>query len=314
MLRLGDIFEVKYGVNLELSRCKIIRGGINFVSRTEKNNGVSATVELIDDVTPIPAGVLTVAGGGSVLETFLQPAPFYSGRDLYYLVPLIELTTAQKLFYCACIRANKYRYSYGRQANKTLREIKIPAVNEIPSWVSSFDINLFAGIEEPALNLPTPKLDASQWKAFEYQELFTIERGTGPRQKDLGESGITPFITSTDANNGLSGFASCKPTHNGNTIGVNRNGSVAEAFYQPIPFCSTEDVHIFTPKFALTPAIGLFLATLIRKEKYRFGYGRKWGIQRMKVSTIRLPASPSGTPDWQFMENYIQTLPYSSQL
>jgi hypothetical protein len=314
MIKLGELFEVRYGVNLELNRCKIVTNGINFVSRTEKNNGVSAIVELIDDVTPIPEGVLTVAGGGSVLETFLQPAPFYSGRDLYYLVPLIELTTAQKLYYCTCIRANKYRFSYGRQANKTLREIKIPVVHEIPSWVNSFNVDMFAGIEKSAINSPTPKLDTSQCKAFEYQELFNIDRGTGPRKKDLGATGTTPFITSTDANNGLSGFTSCEPTHKGNTISVNRNGSVAEAFFQPAQFCSTEDVHIFTPKFPLTPAIGLFLATLIRKEKYRFGYGRKWGIQRMKTSIIKLPVTAEGTPDWQFMENYIKTLPYSSEL
>lgn len=314
MIRLGDLFEVKYGVNLELNRCKIARFGINFVSRTEKNNGVSATVEAIPGIEPIPAGTLTVAGGGSVLATFLQPKPFYSGRDLYYLTPLIELSTAQKLYYCTCIATNRYRFSFGRQANKTLRNLMIPTINEIPSWVQSINIEPFNGADAPAFNLPIPVLDTSNWKYFEYQDLFEIDRGTGPRQKDLSNSGTTPFITSTDSNNGLTGFTSYVPTHDGNTLGVNRNGSVAEAFYQPDAFCSTEDVHIFTPKFELTPAIGMFLNALIRKEKYRFGYGRKWGIQRMKTSLIKLPVTPHGKPDWQFMENYIKTLPYSSQI
>ena len=104
------------------------------------------------------------------------------------------------------------------------------------------------------------------------------------------------------------------PTHKGNTIGVNRNGSVAEAFYQSQPFCSTEDVHVFTPKFKLNPYIALFLTTLIRQEKYRFGYGRKWGIDRMKKSIIKLPVTATGEPDWAFMEQYIKSLPYSSQI
>lgn len=60
--------------------------------------------------------------------------------------------------------------------------------------------------------------------------------------------------------------------------------------------------------------IGLFLTTLIKLEKYRYGYGRKWGIARMKVSKIKLPTTPQGNPDWQFMENYIKSLPYSSSL
>lgn len=136
MIRVADLFEVKYGVNLELNRMTLDANGINFVSRSARNNGVSAKVTRLADVVPIEAGVLTVAGGGSVLETFLQPEPFYSGRDLYYLKSKVALTDAQKLYYCACIRANKYRYNYGRQANRTLRDILIPDPSKIPNWVN----------------------------------------------------------------------------------------------------------------------------------------------------------------------------------
>jgi hypothetical protein len=34
-----------------------------------------------------------------------------------------------------CIKANRNRYSYGRQANRTLRGIPIPSPEEIPAWV-----------------------------------------------------------------------------------------------------------------------------------------------------------------------------------
>ena len=101
MVELQEIFDVKYGVNLELNKLKHSVTGVNFVSRTLKNNGVSARVEQLKNVSPIPAGTLTVAGGGSVLETFLQPEPYYSGRDLYYLTAKKTLSDAQKLFYCA---------------------------------------------------------------------------------------------------------------------------------------------------------------------------------------------------------------------
>jgi hypothetical protein len=47
------------------------------------------------------------------------------------------MTDSQKLYYCACIRSNRYRYSYGRQANKTLRELPIPALDDIPDWVNN---------------------------------------------------------------------------------------------------------------------------------------------------------------------------------
>ncbi|WP_190238002.1 MULTISPECIES: restriction endonuclease subunit S [unclassified Rhizobium] len=135
LVKVSKIFEVFYGVNLELNKLTIDPSGVNFVSRTANNNGVSAKVELIDGLEPIEAGVLTVAGGGSVLETFLQPEPFYSGRDLYCLRSKVELSVEQKIFYCMCIRANKYRFNYGRQANRTLKDLLIPDVSEIPNWI-----------------------------------------------------------------------------------------------------------------------------------------------------------------------------------
>lgn len=137
LVKLSELFDVKYGVNLELNKLEQDPEGINFVSRSAQNNGVSAKVKRLADVDPIEAGVLTVAGGGSVLETFVQPEPFYSGRDLYYLRPLVAMSLPQKLYYCMCIRANKYRYNYGRQANRTLREIMVPTMDEIPDWVSA---------------------------------------------------------------------------------------------------------------------------------------------------------------------------------
>ncbi|WP_434478921.1 hypothetical protein [Gemmatimonas sp.] len=135
MPKVSELFEVRYGVNLELNALKLSPDGVAFVSRTARNNGVSARVEAVPGLAPLPAGTITVAGGGSVMESFLQCEPYYSGRDLYYLTPKVPMTDAQKLFYCACLRANRYRYSYGRQANRTLKDIVIPALADMPEWV-----------------------------------------------------------------------------------------------------------------------------------------------------------------------------------
>lgn len=136
LVPVSKLFKVVYGSNLELNALEIDSEGVNFVSRTAMNNGVSAKVKLVDGLEPIEAGVLTVAGGGSVAETFLQPEPFYSGRDLFYLKPLVPMTVEQKLFFCMCIRANKFRFNYGRQANKTLPDLLVPDISEVPDWAA----------------------------------------------------------------------------------------------------------------------------------------------------------------------------------
>jgi hypothetical protein len=58
----------------------------------------------------------------------------------------------------------------------------------------------------------------------------------------------------------------------------------------------------------------MFLIPLIQKEKYRFNYGRKWGLARMNESIIRLPAQADGEPDWGFMESFVKSLPYSKSI
>lgn len=148
LVPLSQLFSVTYGVNLELNRMTIQAGGVPFVGRSDRNNGVTAYVAPVADLVPNPAGSLSVAGGGSVLATFLQREPYYSGRDLFYLEPLVEMTDDQKLYYCACIRANRYRYNYGRQANKTLKDIPLPALEDLPAWVNNGLQRVVGGLAE----------------------------------------------------------------------------------------------------------------------------------------------------------------------
>ena len=126
---ITKLFEIKYGVNLELNRCTIDESGINFVSRTALNNGISAKVKKIHNKETIKPNVLTFAAGGSVGETFLQTEEFYSGRDLYILYPKINVSNFELLAYCFFIKLNNFRFNYNRQANKTLKELYLPDID-----------------------------------------------------------------------------------------------------------------------------------------------------------------------------------------
>ncbi len=155
MLMVSELFDVRYGHSLELNRLTQTSPdeGIAFVSRKMGDNGISAYVEPVAGVEPSPAGILTSAlGGNGVLSTFLQETPFYSGRDVAHLTPLKELSKQQILYYCVCIKSNRFRYSYGRQANRTLKELLIPELHEIPEWVSKVNPAMYAGTDRPATN------------------------------------------------------------------------------------------------------------------------------------------------------------------
>lgn len=317
MVELRDIFDIKYGVNLELNKLNKKSDGLNFVSRTSKNNGVSAKVEPLDNVKPIPAGTITVAGGGSVLETFLQSTPYYSGRDLYYLTAKTKMTDAEKLFYCTCIRKNKYKYSYGRQANRTLKTLLVPGLDEIPTWINDIELEPFEGATEPLKGDSPIKIDTKNWKEFEYSELFDIKKGLRLTKANM-LAGNTPFIGSTDSNNGLTTRVGQNPIHKGNVITINYNGSVGESFYQPLPFWASDDVNVLYPRKDKFPHfngyVALFILPLLKMEQYRFNYGRKWHTERMNQSVIKLPVNKTGSLDLEMMESYIKSLPFSSSV
>lgn len=316
MLMVSELFDVQYGHSLELNRLTQTsqNKGIAFVSRKMGDNGISAYVAPVSGIEPSPAGILTSAlGGNGVLSTFLQETPFYSGRDVAHLTPLKELTKQQMLYYCVCIKSNRFRYSYGRQANRTLKEILIPELHEIPGWVSEVNPDMYAGTNSPAMNTPPTTLDTSSWLPFILKTLFDIQKGKRLTKANMAR-GVTPYIGSTDSNNGITAYVGQVAIHEANTISLSYDGSVGEAFYQPAPFWASDAVNVFYPKFEMTPEIALFFCTVIRQEKYRFNYGRKWHLERMRECVIRLPVRKDRKPDFDFMKRYIKSLPYSSQI
>ncbi len=313
--KVSDLFDVAYGHSLELVRLTQADspGAVNFVARTQKNNGITARVAPIEKLAPSPAGALSVALGGTVLETFVQPAPWYSGRDIAVLTPRDPtMTLRERLFWALCIRANKYRYNYGRQANRTLKDLDLST--EIPAWMTQVPIRDISAAREAAARGSVPALDPDHWHPFRYDELFEIEKGTRLTKQDQ-TPGSTPFIGSSRMNNGVTAHIGQTPAHPAGCITVSYNGSVAEAFYQPHPFFATDDVNVFYSRHgSLTVEARLFICALIRREAYRYNYGRKWSLEGMKSSRIKLPVTKGGQPDWQWMTSYIRHLPFSKPL
>lgn len=151
------------------------------------------------------------------------------------------------------------------------------------------------------------------WMPFKLGSLFDLKKGKRLTKANMTD-GDTPFIGAIESNNGVSNYIGQAALHPAGTITVNYNGSVAEAFYQPEPFCASDDVNVLYPNFEMSPAVGVFISTLIKREKYRFSYGRKWHLDRMRESKIHLPVNSKGKPDFLFMQKYIDAMPFSGQI
>lgn len=317
-VRLDSIFDITYGSQLDLNKCHKCDKpeGYNFVNRSSVNSGVSGRILAPKGKFPFPAGSLTSAMGGSVLSTFVQQEPFLTGQNVKVLIPKTDLSLGQKLYYCACIEQNRFRFStFGREANSTFDSLLVPEVADLPPFLKTLDVSgRFSGAV-----IPNSRYDlfSVRWGKFRLGELFRIVKGKRLTQANMLE-GETPFIGASAKNNGYTNrIGNLENHHPGGLITVSYNGSIAEAFYQPKEFVASDDVNIFYPKFKLNPYLAIFLCTIIFNEKYRFTYGRKWYLELMEESYIWLPSveTSSGViPNWNFMENYIKSLPFSSNI
>lgn len=310
-MKISDIFDVSYGINLELNKCDITcdKDGINFVSRTSQNNGVVAKVKRIEGKEPQPAGVLTCAGGGSVLSTFVQTEPFYSGRDLYILKPKKNMSLNEKLFYAMCIKENAYRYNYGRQANKTLKDIELP--DTIPDWVNNLKIN-YNVLDTKVKQSSSLDLNSVKWEDFKIGDLFNIINGIKYPKSDR-TSGNLPLVSTTAENNGISDYIAQRDEIYSNILTVAYSGSVGATFYHEKNVFVGETVFALVPKFELNKYIGMFLCTILNHNNKKYDYGRKIIGSRYVDEYISLP-SINGNPHWSFIENYIKSLPYSDKI
>lgn len=308
-MTISDLFNIEYPKTLVFAEMDIDKNGINFVSSQDKNNGVVAKVAQCDGVKKYPAGIITVPLKGSVLMAHVQNEECYVAHQIAVLTPKKEMRLNEKLFYCLCIQKNAYRFNYGRQADRTLRNISLP--DYLPKWVEQAKIEPLSTANRNYEH----KLDIMSWGEYKLQDLFDFSKGKRLTRQDM-IPGNTNYLGAISENNGIREKIETDFFWKPNCITVNYNGSVGEAFYQDKPFWASDDVNVLYAKtwWKMNKYNALFIITVIKANKYRFGYGRKWTLEKMKNSTIKLPRRNDGKPNFNYMEQYIKALPYGDRI
>lgn len=310
LISLNQIFDIEYGNQFDLYRMDFGTSEINFVSRSSQNLGVVAKVSRRIDVEPYPAGLITVTLGGTyLLSSFVQQESFYTAQNVKVLTPKKEMSFNEKLYYCLAIQANRFRYtSHGREANITLDYLLVPET--VPTAWMKLDISELVDINaEPIHNLAVG-LNSSVWESFGLNELFDIRGSVTTPLLELEKFGYGkyPYVTTQATNNGVEGFYNFF-TEEGGVLTID-SAVIGYCAYQPLNFSASDHVEKLIPRFEMNKYIALFLVSVMNREQYRYNYGRKCSQDRMKQQTIKLP-SKNRQPDWQVMENYIKSLPYS---
>ncbi len=161
-------------------------------------------------------------------------------------------------------------------------------------------------------------INTSTWKYFRYDDgtdnsIFNIKKGKRLTKKDQSDGDI-PYVSSSSLNNGIDNYIANDHTDE-NCISFACYGSIGEVFYQDQKVWVSDNANVFYVRDRkLNPYLAIFLITILRLEQFRFSYGMTGKKERLQSFYIKLPVDEQGKPNWQFMEEYIKSLPYSSSL
>ena len=340
--QVGSIFTILNGKGITQEEIADNEGDFIAVQSGEDNNGVMGKIS-IDyckqmQYTFSEKPCLTIARSGSAGFVSFQVHGCVVGDSAKILLLPDKVATEEVYtFLQSILTANRFKYTYGRKVTKEkyLNEwLDLPVKHNsdgtilidethrfsdegyIPDW--QFMEDYIKSLHHKPLttkNRPgqVPDFNVQAWKEFTIPELFGEVKVA--KSADIGnlEEGKTPFIGRTNVDNGVQGFVDPISLTKGKCITISMVGTNV-ALYQEEDFQASQNIAILR-KDGITKAMALFICSMINFEmRLKYSYGRTVGKTNIEEMIIKLPIDSGGSPDWQFMEDYIKSLPYGDRL
>lgn len=320
---IGDIFTVKRPKARSEKDYK--DGKSPFIASGNFNNGVIRCCEPHADETLDKGNCITVSPVDG--SAFYQQSDFLGRGGAGSSVLLLYCEHINKysgLFLARLIRQTCSKYCYGKMGNQDgikREKILLPITDDgqpdyafMEQYIREREDKLkqkyidFIG-NNYQIGGVLPSLEEKTWKEFSIADIFDIKAGKRLTTADM-DSGNLPFIGATELNNGVTNWINTpNETLDHNVLGVNYNGSVAEAFYHPYSCVFSDDVKRLHLKNADDGKyILLFCSMLIRKQKVKYTYGYKFNGNRMARQKILLPITDDGSPDYEYMTQYAKAV------
>lgn len=338
--RVGDIFPPQ--------KCKcsnateLLEDGdeIAYVGAKKSENGVMRYVKREEKLVSRGNCIVFIGDGqGSVGYSLYQPVDFIGSTTLIagYNEHLNPYNAA---FLVSVLDLERFRYSFGRKYKKEVvanTKIQLPAIkldngDYTPDWKYMEDFvkdQIIPQLPKKAQRVWLQKYDTSPQKQeimklnTEEWEWFSVEnfceypyKAKAYNANELTECLSNDpkailYVTRTDVNNGCKGYVvndGFEAVERGNAITI--GDTTSTIFYQNKDFICGDHMVVLRSKF-FNIYTGLFITALLNKERFRYNYGRAFTMDIIAKSRIKLPVTPSGEPDWKFMEDYIKSLPFS---
>lgn len=330
--RLDSVMNIsssKAHINKNALQSSDLGGDIPYVTRSTSNNGVSDYIKrYLDDETYLNAArQITIAMDTYVM--YYQSEAFYTGNRVKVGVPTFEGYSDNMAEYLiTAFNKAVEAFSWGHNMNADQLEaikITLPMIDdETPDW--EYMDNYIKGVKARRLKIIEDFVDKELTEIVEMKILEDVEFGefnvrsfidiAPTKAYPLGDSeilaitGDTPFITTTTTNNGTVGHTGLKANNLGMCITAS-DTTVADAmFFQEFDFVGRSHVQALRLKEGvMSRGVGEYLVTaMIKSAGDRFSYGSKFNRDAMYALDVVLPMIDPETPDWDFMDSYMQRI------
>lgn len=185
-----------------------------------------------------------------------------------------------------------------------------------------------------------PELNINNWKEFKIDNLFNLYNGKGITQEEINDNqGTLNVVQSGEENNGILGCIDLNYVKEMNytysltpCLTVARTGSAGSISFQRNGCVVGDSAKILIlKKNNILIEYYLFVQAIMSKLRYKYSYGRKVTEDKYLNEIIKLPIQRDKShkpiidetkkysdrgyiPDWDFMENYIKSLPYGDKI
>ena len=326
--KISEVFETEkvYGFPLE----KYTDGFFPYISTSGINNGLIHFVDCNkNEITKNNCISVDPIKGKTFFHKYSFCGRGFSGASINILRNEI-LNSYIGLFYCSTIENTALnKASYGNLFNGSRLKngiILLPVTSNgeidyefMESYIQKLEnakLDEYKKYAKKRINeilfsqkVESVKLEEKNWKVFKIKDLFeSIQRGKR-LTKENQIPGTVPYISSSAMNNGVDNYISNKNKVRrfSNCLSLANSGSVGSCFYEPFEFIASDHVTHLKNKDRNKYSY-LFEATMLNRLSEKYNFNREINDDRISTEVIILPATPSGEPDYLFMENYIRKI------
>ena len=317
-LTIDSLFSVRSG-DFHATDKELGPGDVPLVSCGDVNHGLVGFYD-IPQANQYQDAV-TVAYNGQPLAAKYRPYTFGAKDDIGILEPREPMSPRALIYIATMLNARRWRYSYGRKCFKTKLqsvEVEVPVqkskqgtwcidLGRIDTLLGSVPLDM----RPRASAVSERPVNGSEWMEKRLDEIFYLTRGDFHSLNRLAD-GEFATVSRTEADNGVVGYYE-RP--DGSTLyppGVITVSTVSgDAFVQAEQFIATDNVVVCIPKEQMRRTSSYFIAAMINREKWRYGYGRQPYIGKLSALTIQLPWQ-EGRMDEATMEDIVRMQPYWS--